>query len=81
MVQLNCVVYTEKYIDKIARPLKKFEGKVLLMEQSYTEKDFQDMKTTYNFKIHFKSNKNQKDFLDYIRKKVEKKYDFFLEVI
>jgi hypothetical protein len=49
MVQLNCVVYTEKYIDKIARPLKKFEGKVLLMEQSYTEKDFQDKRNTIFF--------------------------------
>jgi hypothetical protein len=82
MVQLNCIIYTEKYIDKIARPLKKFQGNVLTMKQSFTEKDFEEMRTTYNFKISFKTSELCKKFVDYVRKKVEPKYsDFFLELI
>jgi hypothetical protein len=82
MSVLNCIVYTEKYIDKIIKPLKKFAGVIKDMKQTNVEKDFQDMKTAYILKIMFESPSKTKQFISYIQNKVSKKYeDFFLEVI
>lgn len=81
MSVLNCIVYTEKYIDKIIKPLKKYSGSIKDMKQTSVEKDFQDMKTAYILKIMFETPTKLRHFISYVQNKVSKKYpDFLLEV-
>ena len=81
MIQVNCIIYTEKYIDKIIKPVKKYGGIIIEMKQSYIQKEFESMKSAYFTKIQFRERENLKKCLSYLKYKTSKKYDFFLEVV
>lgn len=78
---LQCIIYTEKYIDKMIKPLEKYSGIVKELKQTCIEKDFMEMKTAYFTTIEFPDAKCMSKFISYIRQKTSKKYDFFLELI
>ena len=81
MYKLICNIYTEKYIDKIIKPIRKYNGKILEMNMSFIQKDFSDMKRVYYTILEFKTQDYRSQFIAYIKNKISNKYDFFLEII
>jgi hypothetical protein len=78
MITYSFFIKTNGHIDKLTKPIKRYNGKVIKLTQSFVEADFEQIKELYELKIKFENNSLCKKFVKYIKNNISNKYDFFL---